>query len=335
MSMKIYVDESGNGGMLDPKQPVIALSAIVTDDATAKKLREEFLPEELVGEGELKHERLCKRLRGNVQERLCGLQEKMLSSCLCYSYVFEKKFFLIERLLMDVIPGESVRVIFLQQMAMEFRRHYDEIDRMADLGALMKAYVRACRIGDDETPDTTSYEERFSALVEAARSAVVRCPMLRSYVGGLADRDRACEEEFKSNTGKNAHAPMLWGLLNAIFEERQDDAEIICDESPQYHGVEKIFGYIPRGSRIQGLRAERSATCIGIQLADLLAGGARLVGERRFCRVDHGEKLNSYVSRLGAAYDAADRLLYQPPLYPMPFFARDEKIAKNFGFDRG
>lgn len=323
MGMTVYVDESGNGGLLDKGQPVFTLSAIAIEEEEARRLREEYLPQKLIGQGELKHDSLSKRLRNGVQKRLGDLQEVMLRDHLAYSYVFVKLFYLIEKMMMDCTPGEDMRCVFIQRDAMTLYGQYGEINTKCDFEKVLKAYDRAIGL---EVKDER-FQESFDKFVAEVNTAIRNYPPLRHFLGGIASRDKDCVKEFKDNTGRNVHAPTLIGLINELFKADPSDIRIICDDSPQFEGVEKVFNGVPLSEHIRDLRKGVSDECYGLQLADLLAGGARYVGEKRMLGLDHGDKLNGYVCRLETAYDENNRLLCQPPAFPIPMFARISEIS--------
>ena len=322
--MTVYVDESGNGGLFDAEQPVFTLSAIAIEEEEARRLREEYLPQKLIGEGELKHDSLSKRLRNGVQKRLGDLQEVMLRDHLAFSYVFDKRFFIIEKMMMDCRAGCDIRAGAFQRDAMLLYYRYAEINTYCNFYDVLRAYVRVIGLNREDE----NFHTEFDRFVSVVNVAISQWPILGYFLGGIASRHPDCVEEFELSKGRCLHAPMLVGLVNEIYRKDQRDINIICDDSPQYDDIENLFCQTPLSGHVHSLINGGSDKYCGIQLADLLAGGGRYVGELKLLGKERSEKEKDYVARLKDAYERYDRLLRQPPDVPVSQSERMAEIRK-------
>ena len=325
----VYIDESGNGGLLDPQQPVFALSAIRISEAEAKAELEKFLPASLIGgNGERKHDSLSKRIRNGIQKRLGDLQVELVSKYDALSYVVDKRHILIAKMLSGCIAGDDWRILYLQDFTRTLYANYAHLCKVCQFDKILKAYNEA--IGC--TPDDRRFAERFKSFVAATKQAIQDYPPLNFILGDIANEETSCVEEFTFNSGHNIHASMLFGLVNELLKLSPEPIDIVCDDSPQYGGVQKLFDIHPFGASVHSVSSDNSRHSCGLQLADLLAGGARFVGERQFGRKNHGKTQVAYVERLVELYDKSERLLYQPASTNVSIFARMQEVAAHNKF---
>lgn len=313
----VYVDESGNSGFFDPKQPVFALSALVISDADAEKVKE-LLPQRLLQGDELKHENLSKAHRKKVRDGLVEVQRELLTKHPALVYVIEHRFCLIQKLLMDCIPGNDPRVFWIQQMALDIYGEYDDLVRSCGIDQILMAYDELSSTasdGPDFLNDLTAFQEQL--LLAASKSEV-----LDMALGDFARGDANCVEEFVASCGKlNLHNSLIFGLLTELFKVVHDDMRLVFDESPQF-GLMKAAWERPILRQVKDVISCSSHISLGIQLADILAGGARLVGERKFSSNVVRRKEAAYCDALEKIYDDNDVMLFQPPYRPVPTFAR-------------
>lgn len=325
--VNVYVDESGNAGVFDPKQPVFALSAIVISDADAVK-EKQALPSKLLQGGELKHENLSKDRREKMRNGLIALQRNLIVGYPALVYAVEQRFCLIQKLLMDCIPGNDRRVYFIQQMALDIYNDYDELVRSCGLDQILKKYDEVISM-KTEDPD---FHDALSELQKRLLEATSKSEVLSFALGDFARDDNASVDEFMSSCGGvNLHLTLLFGILNEMFKVIDDDVCVVFDESPQFRQVKEVWKR-PLMRQVKDVVSTPSHQSLGIQLADILAGGARLVAERMFkCNVVRAKE-KEYCDELVKIYEQKDIMLFQPPYFPIPTFARvPELLSQRIG----
>lgn len=322
--VNVYVDESGNAGAFDPKQPVFALSAIVISDADAEK-EIKVLPSKLLQGNELKHENLSKDHREKMRKGLIALQRNLIVGYPALVYAVEQRFCLIQKLLMDCIPGNDQRVYFIQQMALDIYNDYDELVRVCGFDQILKKYdeVISMNAEDDAFPDA------LSELQEGLLEATSKSDVLSFALGDFAHNDDASVDEFMSSSGGvNLHLTLLFGILNEMFKRIDDDVCVVFDESPQFRQVKDAWKR-PLMRQVKDIVSMPSHLSLGIQLADILAGGARLVGERMFKSKVVRTKEKAYCDQLEKIYAQNNIMLFQPPYFPIPTFARVPELLSQ------
>lgn len=319
--VNVYIDESGNAGFLDPAQPVFALSALVISEDDAVKAKS-ILPATLLQGEELKHERLSKDSRRKVREGLVGLQRELLTGHPALAYVMERRFCLIQKLLMDCVPGDDLRALWIQRMAMDIYRQYDELVSSIGLDEILVLYDRV----SGTQPEDSGFEEGLADLQARLRFASSRSTVVGFALGGFANGDYAWVDEFRSSCGRpNLHFSLVVGLLNEMFKIVRDDVRLVFDESPQTRKLTAVWN-TPFFPLVKEVAFESSGSCLGVQLADILAGGARLVGERQFKCAINRAKEKVYCDELEKIYAETNALLYQPPYCPVLTFGRVREL---------
>ena len=320
----VYIEESGNSGPFNPDQPVFALSALAISDADAERVRG-LLPSGKKIVGELKHTHLCKSKDADICSGLIAAQTELIRNHPAFVYAVEYRFCIIEKMLMDCIPGDDPRVVLLQEIALDIYGEYDGLKRKFGFDKILKDYHRAISMD----PDSADFGPAFSSFVKNLRAATAKSDILNYAFGGIAKRDPKCVEEFTLSCGKmNFHLSLMFGLLNELLNVVKDDVRLVFDDSPQFSGIAAGFD-TPFFRKVKGVESRASHECLGIQLADILAGGARLVGERIFgCNVKR-ERSAQYCDLLSAIYADANIMLFQPPYLPVPTFARVPELLRK------
>lgn len=322
--VNVYVDESGNAGAFDPKQPVFALSAIVISDADAEK-EKLVLPTKLLQGNELKHENLSKDHRKKMRDSLVALQRNLIVGYPTLVYAVEHRFCLIQKLLMDCIPGNDPRVYWIQQIALDIYNDYDELVRICGFDQILMKYDEVISMNAEAADFHDALTEFQKRLLDATSKAEV----LSFALGDFARGNDACVDEFMSSCGDvNLHLILLFGILNEMLKMVSDDVCVIFDESPQFRQVKDAWKR-PLMRQVKDVVSMPSHQSLGIQLADILAGGARLVGERMFKSSVGRTKEKAYCDELEKVYAQKDIMLFQPPYFPIPTFARVPELLSQ------
>ena len=322
--VNVYIDESGNAGAFDPKQPVFSLSAIVISDADAEK-EKQVLPSKLLQGNELKHENLSKDNRKSMRQGLVALQRNLIHGYPALVYAVEHRFCLIQKLLMDCIPGNDPRVFWIQQMALDIYNDYDELAQVCGLDQILMQYDEVISM-NAEGPD---FHEAMSAFQKRLLEATSKSDVLSFALGDFAHDDDASVDEFMSSRGgENLHLALLFGILNELFKRIDEEVCVVFDESPQFRHVKDAWKR-PLMRQVKDIVSMPSHQCLGIQLADILAGGARLVGERMFKSKVVRTKEKAYCDQLEKIYAQNNIMLFQPPYFPIPTFARVPELLSQ------
>ena len=316
---KVYVDECGHtgGNLLDPRQPVFAMSAVVEKPDGIEAFRNKFSKVQGFDKNEIKHARLIKHHKSELIEA----QRLLLDEMNGVVFVTNKRYSCIEAFIMD-----CVRPVFPEQFAS------GSID--SQRLALMLFYYSAQIVGDEFEKLLQVYNdacnkvnEKFGYLLSTARG--ITSEKLKPLVLGLCEKRRAVLSQF-------AHCPLpqlqVGGLLALITQlETQLDRpyEIIYDEAKDIRnsidtfnafinnqcgtirvadGVELTFPL----KKFVGMREASSKIETGLSMADVLCGGACAMGQTQWPL--KGLKPSAYGLEVLELYKQApdNRLLVKP-----------------------
>lgn len=281
----IYIDESGytGGGLLDTNQPFQGASSIKINEATAKKLVDEYFP--IRQSHELKHNRLSKR--ESYWQRLLEIQKVLLNEFMGFTYVCHKKYLLILMFLDSCVEP------FFYQKGIDF---YKDGQNYA-LASLL--YFTAPTFwGEDDFDNLLYFFQRASktksdlniqVLIEKAKS--LRGKELSENLIPLIIEDQDCIRAIKSEKNNtDAALVVLLSLLSHIEKYLNSEYSIIHDNSKnlltynsfirQFIDIKEEIVFKATSNtqvrfpvKLVGVEQVDSKSSYGIQLADLLVGG--------------------------------------------------------------
>ncbi len=303
-----YIDESGYTGrdLLDHKQPFMSLSAIFISSEKAIELRSKHFPQ--MQAPELKHNRLVRRPIYHTP--LLEIQRTCLDIYRAVSYVVDKRYMCILKFLDDCIEpichthgldfyedGQHLALASLLYYAAPTLWGKSNVDK------LLRLYQQASINKTDE-----SIDDLCQHVQSIKKYQETECLL------PIAVKHPAFIEEIKSSSSStNIAFSLLFALITRLEEFAGREYEIIHDRSPamkRYHSTLKIImDKKPSSFRISNVcelsyplhltnvREADSKSEIGLQLADLLAGGI-ISGIRALTCHDKGNSYGTNVMRL-------------------------------------
>ena len=280
-----YIDEAGYTGadLLNAEQPFMALSALFISKKEAADLREKYFPQSKAPE--LKHNRLARR--PSYYDALLSIQRTCLDSHRAVSYVVDKKYMCILKLLNDCIEpvaythgidfyeeGHHLALASLLHVAGPVfwgKARYDRLLQLYQRAVISK--TREC------VDDLCGHVKKLRGL------------QLAEHLFPVASKHPAFVEEIMSpTTSTNVAFSLLSGLITRLEATCGGAYEIVHDRSPamkRYHrqldiirstGPERAFSisdvcHISYPLQMREVTEADSKSEMGLQLADLLAGG--------------------------------------------------------------
>ena len=283
--LRACVDESGYTGrdLLSSQQPFMALSALFIDDDDALAIRERYFPR--VRSEELKHKSLVRQRKH--WDSLLRAQRECLNKFKGISFIANKRYLCIRKLLDDCIEpawhsqgidfyqnGHAESLASVLYFAGPVLLGRETFDRLL---ILYQAAARSKLIGD------------IDALSACAKELVHR--ELGEVFLPIADRDTNFVREIQHpKTTTNVVSSMLFGLVTQLeicagrpYSVVHDSSDGMHEFHPQLEklvkATERVHFNISEVAQLsfplhlQHVEEADSKNVIGLQFADLLAGG--------------------------------------------------------------
>ncbi|RJP56936.1 MAG: DUF3800 domain-containing protein [Candidatus Auribacter fodinae] len=283
----IYIDESGYTGhdLLNPHQPIQAVSSLRIDENTAYKLIDQFFPTRKTNE--LKHIKLSRRKTNH--KSLLELQKIILNNYLGITFLSDKRYLLILQFLNDCIEpsyhaqgfnfyrdghnSALASLIYYTGVAYWGKRNFEE---------LLTFYQRASRYKDDKTLHTLLLKIRFLNVMQNDLSHDVFL---------LFDESECINEIKKNNFDTDISFSTLIALISHLEKFMAEEYLIIHDTSKNLQKFHKEIEFIINIKKEKSFKITQqtkltyplkvknvvqrdSTSCYGLQLADILVGGA-------------------------------------------------------------
>ncbi|YCM44290.1 DUF3800 domain-containing protein [Verrucomicrobiaceae bacterium 227] len=320
---KVYMDESGYTGedLLNGDQQFQAASSVEITEDEAEGLINKHFPARR--SPELKHQKLSKRPA--YWKGLGDLQEELLQNFPCHSYIFDKKFMLIQKFLGNCTEP------FYHSQGIDFYA-----DGQAESAASLLHLTGETLFGKERIQN---FWHLYQRTVRKKREADVRelvsaskelmAINLEELFGPLGSGfSVAVEDLLIEGVNLDLAYPLVLGLVS-LFERRDGEYEIIHDQSENLKGYSESFQSLVgvkdeesfRFSNVSELnfplklrRVSQvdSKSSSAVQLADILVGG--IIEATKVLTVQP-EKANAYTERLWSIYDTAPEqaLIFQLP----------------------
>lgn len=311
----VFVDESGATGLVDfDRQPVFVLSAVCIEEDEARILCEDLLPYGITMLPELKHNRLVGRAYAPIQNGLVELQARVLKRYPAYSYCVDKRYSAWVSLCADCIPGESPQVLLLPQYAMALCNKWERLCDAINLQGLLHSYYEAVTCGNMDERSC-----KFETFIANANEALGKCydEDLHNVLGGIARQEEACISEFKASIGvHDLSQRCVVGLVAEMARELNEPFRLMLDTSYHDEAVDSIVSLLRlKFPRIAVDIGDSKSYC-GLQIADILAGGARFAAELAYSRRGEHERHLAYSEKILSLYKESGRMLWCPPSIP-------------------
>lgn len=301
-----YLDESGYTGrnLLCPDQPFMSLAAVFVSQDDAAAIISRHFPRS--NAPELKHKLLSKR--PNCYDPLLSVQSECLNNHKGISYVVDKKYMCILKMLDDCIEPvwHAMGVDFYhngRHLALASLIYATSVELWGDgsLDSLLSLYQKASHIKTKEAITSLSaFAKRLQGreLADCLAPIASMCP---EVVDSISSPD----------TSTNIAFSMLSGLITQLEKSSQGPYIVHHDQSDamrRYHGPLKAMcnDTAPAGYRISDtcqvsyplklcdVKEGDSKEQFGLQLADLLAGGV-ISGMRAVAGLDKENEYNTKV----------------------------------------
>lgn len=311
----VFVDESGATGLVDfDRQPVFALSAVCIEEVEARLLCEHFLPHSMTRLSELKHSRLVSRAYAPIQNGLVELQTQVLKRFPAFSYCVDKRYSALISLCADCIPGESPQVLLLPQLAMSLCNKWERLCEVFDLPGLLHSYYDVVTCGN-----MTERSCKFEMFMVKVNDALGRChdEDLHNVLGGIARREEACVNEFNASVGvHDLSQRCIVGIVAEVARALKEPFQLMLDASYHDEVVDSIVSLLRfKFPRIVVDSGDSKNYC-GLQIADILAGGARFAAELAYSREGEHKLHLAYSEMILSLYNECGRMLWCPPSDP-------------------
>ena len=307
----VFVDESGATGLVDfVQQPVFALSTVCIEESSARVLSERYLPRSITRIDELKHDKLIRRRFAEIRTGLVNIQEIVLGTYPAFSYAIEKRYMALLLLAADCIPGDHPDVFELDRYAHNLLLKWDRLCGRFDLPMLLRHYYNAITC-----TDAVERKDLFTTFRKDARQAIVmsRDEDLCAVLSGIVALDTTSLEEFEASVGvHDLSQNCIIGLILEMVKELQEPFKLILDSS--YH--DEVIGSIVSllATKFPGIVVESgdSKEYHGLQIADIMAGGARFAAELAYGKKYLDDRYNDYRKKILSLYDKTKKMLWQP-----------------------
>jgi hypothetical protein len=317
-----YIDEAGytGGNLLDPAQPFLALSAVFISEEDARALREEVFSGSKARE--LKHQLLTRRRR--YHRGLLQVQQTCLRDHNAVSYIANKRFLCILKLLNHCVePSFYARGLDFyqdgQHLALASLLYYTgpTFWGRESFQRLLELYQKACAEKTDGT---------IAMFCSHARSLPL-CD-LSPCIQPIATEDPAFLAELRDrSTSTNAAFSLLSGLVTQLEQRARGPYEIVHDTSPAMKAYHEALRSLMECSErrefrissvctirypldLKGIREGESAVEVGLQFADILAGGI-VAAAKVLCGPPTS---NTYMSKVLALYSDNNLMHLLPSL---------------------
>lgn len=312
----VFVDESGATGLVDfVQQPVFALSAVCIEEPSASALCEKYLPKSLTRINELKHEKLIRRGCKTIRAGLVAIQETVLNTYPAFSYVMEKRYMALLSLAVDFIPGDIPDVFELGRYAHNLLLKWEHLCGRFDLPILLQHYydVITCN-------DAVERKDLFTTFREDARRALTKSQDvdLCAVLSGVVSLNPATLEEFEASVGTHDLSQYcIVGLVVEMARELQEPFKLILDSSYHDGTIGNIVSLLT--TKLPGIvvASGNSKDYHGLQIADIMSGGARFAAELAYGKKGQGDQYGDYRNRVLSLYDKSNKMLWQPSGSPV------------------
>lgn len=294
----IYIDESGYTGvnLLDEAQPFQGAASLLIDEDSAKSLIDEHLPN--IQAKELKHQSLSQRKK--YWDGLINVQKTIFDNHMGFICICDKKY------LLTLLFLESCLEPFYYNHEVNF---YQD-GKNHSLASLIY-YAAPTFWGKENHNDLLLLFQRatktksdidIKALIEKARSLMDK-ELSKEVLFPLAIEYEDCIDAIKNPQSKtDAAFIILFALISHIEKYINHPYEIVHDTSDnllKYNGI--INNFIANDDvksffattetslnfplKLSTIRQEKSHLSYGVQLADILIGGAIEWAKSRVCLV--------------------------------------------------
>jgi len=283
---QIYIDESGYTGadLLNKDQLFQAASAVQIGDADALHVVKEHFPN--IKSTELKYGSLSRR-KANWG-RLLELQKALLDNYLCTTFICEKKFMLL------------LHFVDYAVEPMYHRIGFDMYNDGANYGmASVMYYTSPTLLGVENFEEILFLFQRamhsksnvaVSCLIEKIKS--VRWRSFEEGYGPLAEESPDCIAAIKTpEVSTDIALPILLSIINRIEKAMDTDYSITHDRSDNLVRYNTYLNRLIQNSdeiefkaseiakikfplKLQAVSQVDSKDSLGVQLADILVGGA-------------------------------------------------------------
>lgn len=320
---KVFLDECGYTGsnLLDESQPFQSAAALEISEEHAAALISEHFPKHRGPE--LKYRQLVRR--EGYWDGLIALQNILLKSAPCHSYVVDKRFVLIEKFLEHCVEpfyragGVDFYADGCLEQAASLIYHCGPVFYGKEkLDAFLILFQKVCRNREPE-------DLKFLVKLAADFSAIE----MEEFFGPLGTNHPAASVELMAKgTNTDAAYPLVMGLIS-LCEQRGGEYEIIHDQSENLKLYTEEFQnlidvkltrsfkmsnvcQITFPLKLQRVSQVDSKASSAVQLADILAGGAVDMVKGK---TTHREKENPYFNELERIYSEApeEAFIFQFP----------------------
>ncbi|TKJ38317.1 MAG: hypothetical protein CEE38_06045 [Planctomycetes bacterium B3_Pla] len=301
-----YVDESGYTGrnLLCADQPFMSLAAVFVSQDDAAAIRSRHFPRS--NAPELKHKSLSKR--PNYYDPLLSVQSECLNNHKGISYVVDKKYMCILKMLDDCIEPVwyAMGVDFYQNgqhLALASLIYATSVAFWGDgsLDRLLSLYQEAAHI---KTKEAITSLSAFAKKLQGRELSECLAPI--SFM-----HPEFVENISSPRTSTNIAFTLLSGLINRLEQSSQDPYIVHHDRSDamrHYHGLLKAMcndtapaeyrisdvSQVSYPLKLYDVEEGDSKEQFGLQLADLLAGGV-ISGARAAVGLDMENEYNTKV----------------------------------------
>ena len=342
----IFIDESGytKSDFLNADQPIFTLASVCVDDGDAQRIKEHTFPNLAT---ELKHSKLCRH--PNNYAKLIEIQRACLNDYMAMTYSVYKRYMLCEMFAINCISPFCTN---LKYGTNEFRRFTLELTiptnnpwyNPKEIDKLLAKYrhLLCCA-------DSTMLPQRCSEFLSMWQNSTDE--NLRKLSFGFAKATPDYIQQMVADTDLSGIAPIiLLGLITQIERVMDEPYELCFDASDkinkylplfdQFRNASPAVFHIGNGeelklplSKFRGAREVDSKNHVGIQLADILSGGATKMAAVQYGCAKNTEQLRYGLMVLNLHKQYPLQHFYKPQDDGVDFandIKRLSKIAANF-----
>ena len=283
---KIFIDESGYTGsnLLDENQPFQGASSLMIDEKMAESLIKKHFPKSQ--SIELKHQNLSRRK--NNWNDLLRLQEEILNNFMGFSYICNKKYFLLLLFL-----NSCVEPFFYNESELDF---YENGHNFV-LASLL--YYTAPNFWGDRNYNEFLHLFQKAMKYKSSESIQALCKKAKSLNGKklsenlipLSMEYQPCIQEIQEQlTSTDIASIVLSSLISHIEKHTNSKYEVIHDISrglDKYNRLIKLYinnddtvkfkmteiTSLSFPLKLSSVKQKESHLSYGLQLADILIGG--------------------------------------------------------------
>ena len=331
----IYIDESGYTGidLLNKDQLFQAASAVQISEADAKHVVKEHFPN--LKSTELKYGSLSRREAN--WDRLLGLQKALLDNYFCSTFVCEKKFMLL------------LHYVDYAVEPMYYKNGFDLYNDGANYGmASVMYYTSPTLLGIDNFEEILFHFQKamhsksdiaITCLIEKIKSVNWRA--FEECFGPMAKESPDCISAIKTTgVSTDIALPVLLGIINRIEHFMPGEYSITHDRSDnliQYgtylnglinntNSAEFKASQVAKIKfplKLQSVTQVDSKDSLGVQLADILVGGALDATKAAI-----GQKTNDYNTKILGLYKE-EQFIHTLPSIDLAGIKQDRKGSQS------